>query len=424
MKTGSVVEIKVPSGLIEKLSWGTKIIWRVFWQGRGNWYSYRTYRALIGPFWLIRRRATQSVDYRPKLWNQKKLRTDISICHINLARNPKLRGGERQTEILVKALAAKGIPKQRLIVLQRGPLANRLRSDTGLEVCQVRNRLSALFACRGAFLLHAHEAHAAQVAYIATRLFGGRYLITCRLTKPVRSNPCSAAVYRKAQVVIALTKAVENSLREHAQNIPITRIPSGWNPEPADLNAVREIREKFMGKFLIGHAAAMDGPEKGHAILLQAARILQQDSPDIQFLLLGSGRLEEELRRQAKDLSNVYFAGWVEDPVTWINAFDLFAFPSLTEALGSTLLDALRAGVPIVASRVGGIAEIVTDQCGVLVPPEDAKALARRLEQLYRSRELRQHLSEGGAESAKKYSPESMAKQYMHVYRSLGLTLE
>ena len=78
----------------------------------------------------------------------------------------------------------------------------------------------------------------------------------------------------------------------------------------------------------------MDGPEKGHSILLEAARTLQQDASDIQFILLGSGRLEGEFRRQAEDLTNVCFAGWVEHPITWIAAFDLFAFPSLGRAAG------------------------------------------------------------------------------------------
>ena len=419
LKDGSSVEIKVPSDSIQKLSWETKVIWSIFWQGRSNWHYRRTYRVLIGPLWLLRRRACQSVDYRPRLWSLKKLRADTSICHINLARNRNLRGGERQTELLVEALATEGIPRQGIIVLQRGPLANRLQNSANLEVCRVRNRLSALFACRGASLLHAHEAHAAQVAYAAARLFGARYLITRRLTKPVRSNPYSTAVYRNAQTVVALTEAIEESLRGH---FPITRIPDAWNPEPADPDAIREIKEKFASKFLIGHVAAMDGPEKGHAVLLEAARILQQDSPGIQFLLLGSGSLEEKLQRQARDVSNVYFAGWVDNPVTWIRAFDLFAFPSLVEPLGSSLLDALHAGVPVVASRVDGIPEIVTDRCGVLVPPGDAKALAKQLGQLYQSRELRQSLSEKGMERAKQYSPELMARKYMEIYRDLGLT--
>ena len=420
---GDWMELKVSRDtVIEDLSWSTRATWNIFWRFRECWYVSKAYRMLIGPFWLIRRRATQSPRYRANLWNQKKLRGDISVCHINLARNPKLRGGERQTEILVEALASEGVSRQRIVVLRHGPLAHRFHGHPDLEVCWVRNRLSAVFACRGASLLHAHEAHAAQAAYAAS-LFGKQYLITRRLTKPVRSNSYSSAVYRNAQTVVALTEAVEKSLRDRFPEISIVRIPDAWNPEYPDPDGVRKIKEKFSDKFIVGHAAAMDGPEKGHSILLQAAQALQQDAPDIQFILLGSGRLEEEFRQQAKGLTNVYFAGWVEDPITWIAAFDLFAFPSLVEPLGSTLLDVLRAGVPIVASRVDGIPEVITKGCGALVPPGDVGALVEQLLRLYRSEGLRRNLSERGVERAKEYSPELIAKEHIRVYQNHGLVL-
>lgn len=409
--------------LIENLSWSTKAAWNIFWRFRECWYVSKAYRMLIGPFWLIRRMATQSPQYHAKLWNRKKLRNDISICHINLARNPKLRGGERQTEILVEALAAEGVSRQRVVVLRQGPLAQRFHSRPNLEVCRVRNRLSAIFVCRGASLLHAHEAHAAQVAYAAS-LFGKQYLITRRLTKPVRSNSYSAAVYRNARTVVALTEAVENSLRDRFPEISIDRIPDAWNPEYPNPDGVRQIKEKFSGKFIVGHAAAMDGPEKGHSVLLQAARTLQQAAPDLQFVLLGSGRLEEEFRRQAEGLTNVYLAGWVEDPITWIAAFDLFAFPSLIEPLGSTLLDVMRAGVPVVASRVDGIPEIITKGCGVLIPPGDAGSLAEQLLLLYRSEGLRRSLSEKGVERVKEFSPELIAREHIKVYQNYELVLD
>lgn len=420
LNDGDWFELKVSRDIvIEDLSWSTKAIWNIFWRFRECWYASKAYRMLIGPFWLIRRRATQSPQYRTSLWNRKKLRSDISVCHINLARNPKLRGGERQTEILVEALASKGVSRQRVIVLRHGPLAHRFHNYPDLEVCWVRNRLSAAFACRGASLLHAHEAHAAQVAYAAS-LFGKQYLITRRLTKPVRSNAYSSAVYRNAQTVVALTEAVEDSLRDRFPEISIARIPDAWNPEYPDPGGVRTIRERFSGKFIVGHIAAMDSSEKGHSILLQAARILQQDAPNIQFVLLGSGRLEKELRQQAEGLNNVCFVGWVDDPITWIASFDLFAFPSMAESLGSTCLDVLCAGVPIVASRVGGIPEIITEECGILVPPGDAKVLAEQLAHLSRSENLRKCLSERGVEKAKQFSPELVAEQHLELYRRLG----
>lgn len=416
LKDGDSVEIKVVSNLMADLSWGIEAIWSIFWKFRGSWYASRVYRAFIGPFWLIRRLATQSPQYQAKLW---KPRMDVSVCHINLARDLKLRGGERQTEILVRALTAAGISRQRVVVLRGGPLAHRLQGGPELEVCLVRNRLSAVFACRSASLLHAHEAHAAQVAYAAS-LFGKRYLITRRLTKPVRSSSFSSAVYRKAQTVIALTEAVENSVQGRFPGISTIRIPDAWNPERPDPEKIKEIKEGFSGAFLVGYAAAMDSHEKGHTVLLQAAKELQHGVPDIRFILLGGGRLESEFRQQAEGLANVHFSGWVEDPITWIAALDLFAFPSLAESFGSTLLDALRMGVPVVASRVGGIPEVISEECGVFVPPGDAEALARQIARMYRSEELRKCLSMRGQETVSAYSPELIAQKHLDLYQNLG----
>ncbi|MDE0412449.1 MAG: glycosyltransferase family 4 protein [Gammaproteobacteria bacterium] len=344
-----------------------------------------------------------------------------SICHINLARNPKLRGGERQTEILIQTLAEQGVLKQYIVVLRKGPLARRFKECHNLKVFKVRNRLSALFIClalNNKTLLHAHETHAAQVAYVAS-LCRKTYIVTRRVINPIKPKAFTCAMYRNAHTVVALTRAVENSIRSRLPDISIVRIPSAWNPGSPDMKAVKKIRDQFKGEFLIGYAGAMDGPEKGHLILLESARIIQPAFPKIKFVLLGSGLLEEEFRRQSKDLSNVYFAGWVSDPITWIAAFDIFAFPSLREGLGSVLLDVLRAGCPIVASHVGGVPEVITKDCGILVPPKDAKALTEQLVHLYQTSSLRTQLKTAGIARSFHFSPELMAQRYMEVYMSI-----
>ena len=420
----SIVEIQVSAKLIDPLSWSTKLVWYLFWgMGRTTWVVSRRYRLLVGPLWLLRRKATQFPEYRIKLFRKLRFQS-VSICHINLARNPKLRGGERQTEILVRALAKKGVFRQRVVVLRHGPLARRINETENVEVLLARSRLAALFLCRGASLLHSHEAHAAQVAHAASLIWRSKYLITRRLTKPVGGSLLSSAIYRKAQTVITLTDAVEQGVRQRFPKISTNRISDAWNPRETDLLGAAKIREKFPDKFLIGYMAAMDDPEKGHAVLIQAAQLLAEDFPDLQFLLLGAGRMEEQLRQQAEGFSNVYFAGWIEDPWAWMDALDLFAFPSLVESLGSTLLDAMHSGIPIVASQVGGIPEVVTDECGLLIPPNNAEVLAQQIIRLYKSPKLREKYARAGIERAKQYDPALIAQQHIDVYQILGTNLE
>ncbi len=345
------------------------------------------------------------------------------VCHINLARTSKLRGGERQTALLVRALATEGKYQQRVIIRKHGCLADQFTGLPGVKVYKVRNQLSALLVClsakRAGILLHAHETQGAQIAYLAS-LFQHKYIITRRILKPIRSNPISLAKYRKAQTVVALTRAVEKSIHSSSLNIPTARVPDAWCYDSPDLEVSKKIRTQFAGKFLVGHVAAMDHSEKGHATLLQAARALEPEYQDIHFILLGAGRLEEKLREEAKDLKNVYFAGWVENPVTWINSFDVFAFPSLREGLGSILLDAMRAGCPIVASCVGGIPEIVSEDCGILIQPGDAQTLRKKLVLLFQSPSLRKRLADACISDSEQYSPKIMAKRYMEIYKSLS----
>ena len=346
--------------------------------------------------------------------------TPLPVCHINLARIVHLRGAERQTELLIRELA-KTLPQQRLVVMKHGVLANRLDDVANLEICRVRNRFSALRACQGVLLSHAHEPHASQVAYMAKALWGNPYIITRRTDHPIGGSRFTRGVYCNARTVVALSMAIEAQVRERFEDVSIDRIPSAWTPKEPQASVHKKIREHYAAKFLVGHIASMDDERKGHRILLEAAGELIGKAPDIHFLLLGAGQLEAKFREQADGLRNVSFQGWQEDPFSWISAFDLFVFPSLYEGLGSVLLDVLRAGVPVVASRAGGIPDVITSDCGILVEPNDADALSSEILSLYRSVTERDRLSRGAKTRSREFSPQNMADSYMDLYQALGL---
>ena len=357
----------------------------------------------------------------------------VPICHVNLARETKLRGGESQTELLIRGLSACGL-RQRAVVWRDGTLDWRLEDTRGLTVCPVGGRLSAARACRGAQLVHAHEAHAAHAAWAARAIARdrGNYLITRRdvvtrgVGEPVpRASRFTRRVYGNAGAVVTVSEAIAEEVRERQAGtaVSLTRIPDAWMLRLPDREAAKAVRARFGSQFLVGHAAAMDHEVKGQHVLLEAARRLEHAVPEAQFALLGGGRLEDALRAQAQGLSNVHFEGWVDDPLPWIVACDVFVLPSLREGLGSVALDALRFGVPVVASRTGGIPEVVTEDCGVLVPPGDAAALAAALERLARDPELLERLSKGAQERADEFDPLKMVERYLEVYRGLGLVV-
>ena len=137
-------------------------------------------------------------------------------------------------------------------------------------------------------------------------------------------------------------------------------------------------------------------------------------------MLCGDGPDESRFRSEIGDLDNIELTGWVENVGDYLAAFDLFIYPSIHEALGSILLDAMQFGLPVVASNVGGIPEFVADGVnGCLVEPENANALQEGIETLLKDSELRQQVRDTNAAHAGRYDVAHMADAYEALYREI-----
>jgi len=145
---------------------------------------------------------------------------------------------------------------------------------------------------------------------------------------------------------------------------------------PVDKGAARRALGLSQGP-VVGTVAALV-PVKGLEYLLEAAHIVRSEVPEVVLTIAGGGALEGTLRRRAKDLGvEVRFLGPREDVSLVLSALDVFVLPSLSEGMGLSLMEAMAAGLPVVATEVGGVPELVVDgETGVLVPPGDPDALA------------------------------------------------
>jgi glycosyltransferase involved in cell wall biosynthesis len=114
-------------------------------------------------------------------------------------------------------------------------------------------------------------------------------------------------------------------------------------------------------------------------------------------------------------------AGWSDDPAGWLRSFDVLALPSRTEGLPLAAVEAMLAGVPVVATAVGSVPEAVRDgETGLLVPPEDPHALAAALRRVLEDGELRRRLVEAGrALAEERFTPAAAARAYEELYASL-----
>lgn len=123
-------------------------------------------------------------------------------------------------------------------------------------------------------------------------------------------------------------------------------------------------------------------PVKGHHYALEAFKKLKKEYPLLHLVIVGDGELREVLQTEARDTPHVHFAGYVDDAGALMSAFDIVLVPSLSEAFGYVIVEAGAAQVPVIASHVGGIPEIVEGDTGLLVPPQDVTALTDALRAL------------------------------------------
>ena len=163
---------------------------------------------------------------------------------------------------------------------------------------------------------------------------------------------------------------------------------------------------------------------KGHRFLLEGWPEVVRERPDARLLLAGSGELEEDLRELADRLEvadTVRFLGFHRDVPGLLAALDLFVMSSHLEGLCTSLMDAMAAGVPVVATTAGGIPELVEDgRTGRLVPPRSPAALSAAVLEVLGDHDLRAHLSRAGRETAReRFGIDSMVEGTLEIYHQV-----
>jgi glycosyltransferase involved in cell wall biosynthesis len=342
-----------------------------------------------------------------------------AVCHLNLARG--FRGGERQTELLVRKLAERGL-SQTLVARRGEPLLERLAGLPGVVLAPAGgNAISAALACGGAAVLHAHEARGAHAAFLRHCVTRQPYVLTRRVSNLPGTDGFTRRVYRRAARVACVARSVASGLQAYEHGLETVVIHSAVSELESDAARVAELRHRYRGRFLIGHVGALDNKTKGQIYIIRAARRLAERCPEAQVLLIGGGDDEAWLRREAADLDNVEFVGFVDRVGDYLGALDLFVLPSNIEGIGGILLDAMQFGLPVIATRVGGLPEIVRDgENGILVRPRSPDHLVEAIVRLHNSPGLRAAMGKRGREFVSGFTPAKMAERYLALYESVS----
>jgi glycosyltransferase involved in cell wall biosynthesis len=180
------------------------------------------------------------------------------------------------------------------------------------------------------------------------------------------------------------------------------------------------------GAPVVGNVAALV-PHKGHRHLIEAAHLVVQEVPDARFIILGEGELREQLERQVREShleKHVLLPGFRPDVLGCLKGFDLFVMSSVTEGLGTSLLDAMACSKAVVATQAGGMPEVVDEgRTGFLVAPRDHHAMARAIIRLLTEEPLRRQMGEAGfARVRERFTVERMVVETAAVYERVAGT--
>ncbi len=338
------------------------------------------------------------------------------ITHVNFAKG--FRGGERQTMLLIGELSKRSY-MQKILTRKKSQLAKRLKDIKNLEIIEIsKPYILHLAKTDGSSIIHAHETKAAQFAYFANLIYKIPYIITRRVDNPIKNNFFNKKIYQNSLYTVALSNAIKNETLKISNKINMKIVPSAYSILEINSKRVESIKERFNNKFLIGHIGELDNAHKGQYYLIEAMRKIAQKFPYIHLVLLGQGKDEQKFKTQADNLANITFEGFVDNVGDYMQCFDIFVFPSLHEGLGSILFDVMQSNVPIIASDIGGIPDIIENgKNGILVPTKNAKEIYKAIEKLYLNESLRDRLSNASFKNIENYSSKKMCDRYIELYR-------
>jgi glycosyltransferase involved in cell wall biosynthesis len=359
----------------------------------------------------------------------------LRIVHLDSGRG--LRGGQRQLLRLARGLGERGHPQ--LLVCPEGSAFEGRAVQAGLNVFALPAhdpghahgllQLRQYLRTRPHDILHAHDGRAQTWAWLASAGMPVRRVASRRVTfLPADSWSYRLKYTRTCHAVIAISEYIRQLiLRAGVPEGKIELIPDGIEIplEVSDARKRAEARRRWglgENEFVLGHLGAFT-QEKGQDVALEAFALLAARLPEARLLLAGDGptRTSPQIAGQlARAANRAPLCGEIENLDEFFPALDLFLMPSRAEGLGSAALHAMAHGLPVIASRVGGLPEIVVEgETGWLVPADSPGALAEAILSAQADRERLRQFGMKARERARQFSTDIMLDRTEALYRRL-----
>ncbi|MGZ9165182.1 MAG: glycosyltransferase family 4 protein [Anaerolineales bacterium] len=363
---------------------------------------------------------------------------------------PHVGGAERQIQRLVPHLQTRGF--EVCIITRHEPGLSRFEMVNGAPVyrlvCPGPKPLAAFFYIGSAFLLlsrlrpdliHAHEVLSPASAALLAKRFYGWPVIVKVLRGGMRGDidKLKRRPFWK-QRFRALCQGVDSFVvisHEIDQELTALGVPSqkrAFIPNGVDTETFAPLTDSHKKNLRAELLLSADGPlvlylgrltsEKRVDHLISIWPTMRSAFPQAQLLIVGAGPEEPRLRTQSMSIPGVEFTGQVNDPLSYLQAADLFVLPSATEGLSNSLLEAMSTGLPVLATSVGGTPDVITHgENGYLIPPDDPPALETGLIDLLANPSLCAHMgAQGRRRIQTDFSLESVANRLAALYERLG----
>lgn len=345
-------------------------------------------------------------------------------------------GGALQVFLLVEGLGRRGVDN--VLVVPRGGETEKEARARSLPVhpLPLAGEADVLFPARfravirevSPDLVHLHSRRGADTLGALGAMGTGVPVILTRRVDNPEPSWIVGAKYRAYDRIITISEAIRTVLLE--AGVPqdkVRRVHSALDPAPFQGPCRGEALRAELGVEpetpLVGMAAQFI-PRKGHDTLLEAVPSVLRRHPEARFLLFGQGPLRDQVNLRVREMGledAVRLPGFRTDLPGILPCLDLLVHPATMEGLGVVLLQAAASGLPIVASRVGGIPEAVLhEETGLLVPPGDPVRLAEAVEDLLTHPDRARALGERGrARVVREFSVDRMVEGNLAVYREL-----
>jgi glycosyltransferase involved in cell wall biosynthesis len=274
--------------------------------------------------------------------------------------------------------------------------------------------------------MHLHSSKAHSIGAISVLVGNSTDLVvTRRVMFDIKKSAFSLWKYRLKAVkkVIAISQAIHSHLLSYG--LPKDKLRKIYSGISLSINSSEDqvsIREEFnipASQKIVGNVSALT-QEKDLFTFLKVANSVLQKQQNVKFIIFGNGHLEDKLKLRSQELGiaeHIIFAGFRKNVRSVISEFDIFLFTSKTEGLGTSVLDAMVAGTPVVTTDAGGLKEIVTQgHDGYIAGVGDVESLAKWTIKLLNNDSLREKIGHLAKQSVKKFDIKKMGNETILLY--------